>query len=341
MVTVSDILERLPDRLAELAGAAVRRARRVDGADLMLRVGPHLVAVAGRADSRAGSVSQAAQSALAAVERAGRDAIALVAVPYMGEVGRNICQREGVSFIDLSGNADIQAPGLRIHIAGQPNQFIRRGRPPSVFAPKSSRISRLLLLDPTRWWRQAELAQESQLGPGYVSKICRRMEGEHLVERDDAAAVRPRDPNLLLEAWRGQYDFSRHSIREGHVSARTGEELLQRFRNVCDDSGCSYAVTGLPAAWLLAPFAGFRLVTVYLRAAPSKKLLAHLKWHEEKRGANLWLVQPNDEGVFHGAEQINGVACVSPVQAFLDLKAMPERAEEAAEQLRKERLQWR
>ena len=56
---------------------------------------------------------------------------------------------------------------------------------------------------------------------------------------------------------------------------------------------------------------------------------------------NLWLVQPNDEGVFHGTEQVKGILCVSPVQAFLDLKAVPERAEEAAEQLQKELLRWR
>ena len=53
------------------------------------------------------------------------------------------------------------------------------------------------------------------------------------------------------------------------------------------------------------------------------------------------LVEANDdEGVFQGAKAIEGISCVSPVQAYLDLHAMPERAEEAAEHLRKERLQW-
>ena len=44
---------------------------------------------------------------------------------------------------------------------------------------------------------------------------------------------------------------------------------------------------------------------------------------------------PNDEGVFHGAEIVDGIRCVHPVQAYVDLKDHPERAPEAAAELRK------
>ena len=63
-----------------------------------------------------------------------------------------------------------------------------------------------------------------------------------------------------------------------------------------------------------------------------------LGFREEPRGANTWLVTPNDEGVFDGAEVVNGIRCVHPVQAYLDLKSHPERATEAAEELRKRLL---
>lgn len=341
MVAVSDILDRVPDLLSELSGLAVETAGKLDGADLLLRLGSHSIAVVAKRDSRAGSVSQAAKSARDAAKRAGPRVLALVVVPFMGDVGKRICKKEGVAFIDLSGNADIQARGLRVHVAGRPNRFVQRGRPPSVFAPKSSRISRLLLLDPKRWWRQAELSTNAELGRGYVSKICSRLEEDRFIERGPDGAVRPRDPDLLLEAWKSQYDFRRHDIQEGHVTSRSGQELVERLVKACDDLDLSYALTGLAAAWLLAPFAGYRLVAVYMARMPSEQLLARLKWHEEKRGANLWLVRPNDEGVFHGGESIQGMPCVSPAQTFLDLHAMPERWEEAAEHVRKERLQWR
>ncbi len=48
----------------------------------------------------------------------------------------------------------------------------------------------------------------------------------------------------------------------------------------------------------------------------------------------------HDEGVFYGAEIVKSIACVGPLQAYLDLRNLPERAEEAAEHLRKERLKW-
>ena len=47
------------------------------------------------------------------------------------------------------------------------------------------------------------------------------------------------------------------------------------------------------------------------------------------------LVVPNDEGVFHGAEIVDGIRCVHPVQAYVDLKDHPERAPEAASEIRR------
>ncbi|MGO8930922.1 MAG: hypothetical protein ACLQU3_29035 [Limisphaerales bacterium] len=54
----------------------------------------------------------------------------------------------------------------------------------------------------------------------------------------------------------------------------------------------------------------------------------------ELRGENVWLVVPNDEGVSEGAAEGEGIRCVHPVQAYLDMKDHPERSAEAAEQLR-------
>ena len=77
-----------------------------------------------------------------------------------------------------------------------------------------------------------------------------------------------------------------------------------------------------------------------LTADPSRTVLEKLGFRSDPRGANLWLVVPNDEGAFHGSASRNGVRCVHPVQAYLDLKAQPERAAEAAERLRRDMLTW-
>ena len=56
-------------------------------------------------------------------------------------------------------NAHLVAAGLRVAIEGKPNQFKRPGRPRSVFAPKSARIVRRLLIDPERTFSQRALAK--------------------------------------------------------------------------------------------------------------------------------------------------------------------------------------
>ena len=174
----------------------------------------------------------------------------LIVVPYMGQIGRQLCDKSGMSWLDLSGNAKIVAPGLRIWIEGRPNKFGERGRPPNVFASKSSRIARQLLLQPQRFQSQAELARETGLGDGYVSKIVRRLEQEHYVDVNEVGAIRPSNPNLLLDAWQSAYDFNRHQIIKGHVPARSGDELLVEVAKQFDHENLSYAATGLSAAWL-------------------------------------------------------------------------------------------
>jgi hypothetical protein len=59
-----------------------------------------------------------------------------------------------------------------------------------------------------------------------------------------------------------------------------------------------------------------------------------MSFREEPRGANLWVVRPVDDGVFEGAAIADGFPCVHPMQVYLDLKSHPERAAEAAGQLR-------
>lgn len=107
------------------------------------------------------------------------------------------------------------------------------------------------------------------------------------------------------------------------------------------DEGVEHAATDLAAAWLLTRFAGFRLASIYALELPPLPLLERLGFREEERGANTWLVVPNDEGVLHGASECDGIRCVHPVQAYLDLEAHPERLREAADRLRAEHLRWR
>ncbi len=181
----------------------------------------------------------------------------------------------------------------------------------------------------------------SDMTDGFVSRIVSRLEHESYVLREPGGALRVKDPALLLDAWRDEYRFDKHVLLQGHVAARSGDALARLVGDTLAEGSVEHAATGLAAAWQMTRFAAFRITTFFLAEPPSKELREKLGFREDARGANLWLVLPNDAGVFHGAETQGGLRCVHPVQAYLDLKAHPERATEAAEHLRSELLSWR
>lgn len=342
------MLQQIPQRLAELLAVPVGRVSvkiepsvprdASNRADLLVSAGGFKFAVEWKASGSAAAVAMAIRSVRCFVEKSREKLIPLVAAPFIGEVGQKLCEEAEVCWMDLSGNAHLVGSSLRVNIEGKPNQFKRPGRPRSLFAPKSSRIARWLLIEPKRAFSQRELARASGLDEGFTSRIVRQLEEQRLVSRDTGGAVKVADLNAMLDAWRETYDFSKHHIVRGHIAARSSDEVLRQLAGQLKRDKVEHAATGLAGAWLLNQFSGFRLVVLYVAQLPSAEAQQAMGFREESRGENVWLVVPNDEGVFHGATEPEGIRCVHPVQVYLDLKNHPERSLEAAEQLRQKFL---
>jgi len=63
------------------------------------------------------------------------------------------------------------------------------------------------------------------------------------------------------------------------------------------------------------------------------RLSQRLELKEVGSGANILLLEPYDEGVLYGCEEVDGLLVASPIQVYLDLKGFRGRGEEAAEAL--------
>jgi len=339
------LVREVPGALAGLLDVPPREVKVEQGgapdADLLVQAADHVfvVDVLGRVSP--GPVVAHAERVTAAAKRLRRKATPLLAAPFMTEAGRRACEGARVPWFDLSGNAHIVAPGLRIIVDGRPNRFRGPGRPSSVFAPKSARVVRWLLMHAEQALSQRELARATDMDEGFVSRIASRLAADSYVVRE-GGTLRVKDPALLLDAWQAEYRFDRHTLIQGSVAARSGDALTHFVGDTFAAEDIGHAATGLSAAWQFSQFASFRIATFFITEPPSDELRAKLGFREEARGANLWLVVPNDIGVLQGAEERGGVRCVHPVQAYVDLKGHPERAKEAADRLREELLaSWR
>ena len=307
--------------------------------DAVVSVGDHIFVVEWKRSGVLGQIALAVNQLVRVAQEGDSRVIPLLAVPYMGVKGRYYCEQAGVSWLDLSGNSGITAKGLHVREQGFRNRYHRREPLGNPFGSKGSRIARWLLAHPGGIFRQQELATAVELSEGYVSRVIGKLFENQLVTRE-SKGIRVLDHNLMLDSWDDSYRFNSHALIPGHIPTRSGVELVQRLAGALNGSDIQYAMTGLAAAWLYTRYAEFRLLTVYLSEFPSAELINRLEFREEPRGANVWLVVPNDEGVFQVNQTIGAVRCVHPVQAYLDLQEHPERSREAADELRSRLLIW-
>ncbi len=330
--------------LAELLGVRLDSNQlhpgRRPAIDFEMRAAGQVFVVAFKKSTSAAPIAETVRQILEIVKRERRSLVPVLAVPFMGNVGRRICAQADVNWFDLSGNAHIVARGVRIIVEGRANRFKSVGRPANLFASKSSRVARWLLMHPYESFTQREIAHAVDMTESFVSQIVARLALDGYIIREKGSAIRPKDPALLLDAFYEVYQFSKHRILQGNVAARSGESLLRSACAILSAQNVEYAATGLAAAWAYTHFAAFRITSVYLSVTPLDDLFEKLGFREDARGANLWLVVPNDAGVFQGVEEKEGIRCVHPVQAYLDLKGHPERSPEAAQRLRDEYLKW-
>ncbi len=101
---------------------------------------------------------------------------------------------------------------------------------------------------------------------------------------------------------------------------------------ICQKKNIRYALTGFSAAARLAPAVRYNRSMIYVESI-TEELIHESSIKPVTSGANVLLLVPFDEGVFHHMIKADKISLVTPVQAYLDLVGFRGRGEESAKVL--------
>ena len=153
---------------------------------------------------------QGCLSLLSSVKK-GSNIYPIFAAPYISEQSRTICKDLGVGFIDLSGNCRIVFENIYISREGFPNLQLKQRPLRSLYSAKSSRIIRLMIEDPKKYWRVQELSQLADVSMGLASKVKQRLfDLEYVTSQDHT--FRLHTPELVLQEWSQFYSYQENQM---------------------------------------------------------------------------------------------------------------------------------
>ena len=271
----------------------------------------------------------------------GNEAIPIFIAPYLSPQAQELCREQGVGFLDLQGNARLVFDAVFIErlVSDKPRAEHRQLK--SLFKPKSAQVLRVMLRDPDRPWRVAELATESNVSLGHVSNVRTGLLDREWAQVSDKGLFIS-EPAGLLNAWREVYEAPAGKRMRFYTTLHGAsfEDAARQVLRAGPAKGRAVFASFSAAHWL-APYGRTGIQYFYADDAGLERLKTALKLSVSPKGENVLITVPDDFGIFRDAvEPISGAVCTGPVQTYLDLTREGERGQEAAEHLRKEKLKW-
>lgn len=256
------------------------------------------------------------------------DAYYVFIAPYISSKSAEICESEGVGYLDLSGNCQLSFDNVFIQKKDYPNQFIEKRDLKSLYAPKAERVLRTLLCNPGREWKIQELAAESAVSLGQASNVKKILVDRELVS-GKRGGFRLIDPVVLLREWAENYDYRKNEVQEFY-SLKNVADVENTLATYCSQRKIRYALTGFSGAIRIEPAVRYKKAMVYATDLREEDF-SQLSLKKVKSGGNLLLFKPYDNGVYYGSRRVDSIQVASDVQVYLDLQSFRGRGEEAAQ----------
>src|ERR1051325_5427109 len=162
---------------------------------------------------------------------------------YIGPQSARILKTHGFGYVDLSGNCHLAFENVLIEKEGKRN--VRPSTRPlrSLFAPRATRVVRVLLEDQARTWRLEELAKAAGVSLGHSHNVVKRLEDLRWVERDGNQRIALGKPADLLDAWGDSYTYRANEIASYAAPRQISRRLMTESARAAGAEGRRYAFT--------------------------------------------------------------------------------------------------
>ena len=177
---------------------------------------------------------------LSSVIRSLASNIPILAVsPWMSARSRELLAKDGINFIDLTGNAliKLENPALYISAVGAARnpQPVPRGQA-RVRGPKAARLIRLLI-DVRPPYGVSEIAAVTGLTQGYVSRLLDALDQDALVERTRRGRVQEVDMPGLLRRWAESYDVLKSNEASTFLAPGGANDAVSQLAELSGPAG--------------------------------------------------------------------------------------------------------
>lgn len=309
----------LPTGWTIVADREPRSRRSRDRPDAMLRVSAP--------DGSVGRIILEAKPRVRAVEAAalasrlhegarsrGASAVLLVA-GYLSPRARELLAAEGVSYLDMTGNASIVVDRPAIFITSQGAERDPAPQERQVRSLKGGSAARVVraLCDWIPPVGVRELARRAMVNPGYVTRVLALLEGEAVITRNESGGVGSVDWRALIRRWTQDYAVTRSNRALAVLEPRGVERLVERLRVYKP----LWALTGSRAVPRAAATATARLLSCYVEEP--EQAAADLGLTRVDVGANVLLLEPFDGVIWERTRSEAELTCVAVSQCAADL----------------------
>lgn len=232
----------------------------------------------------------------AALPRAYAGYRVLLLAPHVRDQQAAILQKAGIDYVDLAGNAYLNAPGLLVQVQGRrpPKEDPKMPLRPQKGWVKT--VMALLLRDDLADARYRAVAHDADVALGTVAACFRDLTLRGLLRGRHRARTLPDRPALVALWVQAYLETLRPTLAERRFQVRVeAKQLLwERLTRVMADRGQPWALTGADAAGRRDHYFRAEETEIYapVGVLDDRELQKALQAQPTTRGGNLLVIEP-------------------------------------------------